>query len=153
MEEEKRKRYQLLKEINRKKIKESKWKEDILFNECIESLDKFNMLSLEESQKIISIMENSFPITPWGSIDWKKVNNGIKLNNKMELVQLLRGEDMFYILWDKQEIPCIICKLSEILKCMDDVLAVSFNTWLLSMDGKEIVEFYHEGTVTYGKLK
>ena len=52
-----------------------------------------------------------------------------------------------------QDTPAIICDLFTILNNIYDVLAVSFNTWLLSLNENEIIEFYHGSKVTYGKLQ
>ena len=51
-----------------------------------------------------------------------------------------------------QDPPSVICDLSTILNNLYDVLAVSFNTWLLSLRGQEVIEFYHGNIVTYGRL-
>ncbi len=61
-------------------------------------------------------------------------------------------EEKYYVLWNKRDIPCMMCDLRSILHCLDDILAVSFNMWLLSIDGKEVIEFLHEGIITYGKI-
>lgn len=50
MDEEKRKRYQLLKEKNKTKVKEWNWQKNVLFKECIDSLNEYSILSLEETE-------------------------------------------------------------------------------------------------------
>ena len=69
------------------------------------------------------------------------------------LYQTLNLKNKYYILWDMQDTPAIICDLFTILNNIYDVLAVSFNTWLLSLNENEIIEFYHGSKVTYGKLQ
>lgn len=96
MDQEKREKYQLLKEKNRAKVRDAKWKNNLLFKECIASLDDYSILS--------------------------------------------------------QDLPCVSCKLSRILNNIDDVLAVSFDTWLLSQNEREVIEFHHEGKIIYGKV-
>lgn len=60
---------------------------------------------------------------------------------------------MNIILFDQKDIPCISCKLAAVIENIDDILAVSFDTWILSKDIKEVIEFYHEGTIVYGKIE
>ena len=62
------------------------------------------------------------------------------------------NQEKYYIIWDNVELPCVSCELKSIKEHLDDVLAVSFDTWLLSEEGDEIIEFYHEGKITYGKI-
>ena len=99
------------------------------------------------------MFENFYPILSSGSIDWKNFKGrSIKISNVSELNAYINKFSKYYILWDKNNIPCISCNFCEILKNVDDVLAVSFNTWLLSMDYKEVIEFYHSGNITIGKI-
>ena len=42
--------------------------------------------------------------------------------------------------------------IDDILDNIDDVLAVSFDTWLISVDMKRLIEFYHEGDITLGNI-
>lgn len=58
----------------------------------------------------------------------------------------------FYILWDSVDVPCILSNYEDIIRNIDDVTAVSFNTWLLSENLTELIEFHHEGTITIGYL-
>lgn len=153
MNDEQKIRYQILKDKNFKAVKESSWNNDVLFQECIDSLKEYHLLSLEESAKVFKEFEKNYPITLSGHIDWKKFNGIVSEDGMPYIYENVDLHEKFYILWDKQDIPCVICELTTILGCMDDVLAVSFNTWLLSLDTNEVIEFYHEGRITYGKLR
>lgn len=107
----------------------------------------------DESKEIFFKFENFYPILSSGSIDWRNFKGrSIKISNVSELNAYINKISKYYILWDKDNIPCISCDFCEILKNVDDVLAVSFNTWLLSMDYKEVIEFYHLGNITIGKI-
>lgn len=53
---------------------------------------------------------------------------------------ILDVKDSDYIIWDKKDLPCIKCDLNSILCNIDDVLAVSFDTFLLSCNGDVIIE-------------
>lgn len=59
--------------------------------------------------------------------------------------------EKFYIIWAK-ELPIIESNLYSILNAIDDVSAVEADTWLLSSDFNEIIEFHHEGKIISGRL-
>lgn len=153
MNDELKRKYELLKQRNKKKLMSLEFESDVLFQECKNVLNKCTILSLNESEEIFSKFENFYPILSSGSIDWKNFKGrSIKISNVSELNAYINKFSKYYILWDKNNIPCISCNFCEILKNVDDVLAVSFNTWLLSMDYKEVIEFYHLGNITIGKI-
>ena len=151
MDEEKRKRYQLLKEKNKTKVKERNWQKNVLFKECIDSLNEYSILSLEETEALFKQLRYNFPMTNYGCIDWKKVDDVIVIKNISDISDIFNKSYKYYIFWEQQGLPCVSCKLAKIIDNIEDVLAVSFNTWLLSKDKKEIIEFHHEGKMVYGK--
>lgn len=153
MDEERRKKYQLLKEKNKLRIKELKWKNNILFKECIASLNECNVLSLKESDVLFDKLQNNFPMTSYGCIDWNCVDRSVVIENIFDIYHIFNGDCECYILWDEEDVPCVSSTLAAIIENIDDVLAVSFNTWLLSKDKKEVIEFYHEGRIVYGKIE
>ena len=55
-------------------------------------------------------------------------------------------------MWDNANLPCLKSELKNIIKSIDDVTAVSFDTWVVSSDYNIIIEFYHEGEITLGVL-
>lgn len=133
------------------KIKEWNWQKNVLFKECIDSLNEYSILSLDETEALFKQLRYNFPMTNYGCIDWKKVNDVIVIKNICDISDIFNKSYEYYILWEQQELPCVSCKLAKIIDNIDDVLAVSFDTWLLSKDKKEIIEFHHEGKVVYGK--
>lgn len=149
MDQEKRKKYQLLKEKNRAKVKELKWKNNVLFKECIASLDDYSILSREKTDILFKQFKHNFPRTDYGGIDWEKVTEVILIKN---IYDIYDENYEYYILWEQQDLPCISCKLPIIINNIDDVLAVSFDTWLLSQNEREVIEFHHEGKIVYGKM-
>lgn len=152
MNEEMKKRYQLLKEKNNAKVKELIWKNNILFTECIDMLHGCNIISLEETENLFEQMQKNFPMTTYGCINWNGVKESLILNDISDIRNICDINDAYYILWDQGGVPCVNCQLSIILENIDDVLAVSFDTWLLSKNTREVIEFYHEREITYGKI-
>lgn len=151
MNEETRKKYQLLKEKNKIKARELKLENNILYKECIASLKECNVLSLEESKVLYDQFKNNFSITSSGCIKWKCVKENVVIECISEISHMVNVFQEYYILWDQIDLPCVSCKLITIIENIEDVLAVSFNTWLLSKDKREVIEFHHEGKIIYGK--
>ena len=65
------------------------------------------------------------------------------LNSNMEV----------YIIWDEVNLSIIKTDLFSVIDVIYDVTAVSFDTWLLSIDIKEVVEFYNESEITWSIIE
>lgn len=150
MDEINKKKYKMLMEENQHKLKSMAWKKDILLNECLENLKEYEVISLEKTNDIFKYISDKFPMTSYGRFDWVNMKKFTEINNMQEILQIYNIQDYFYILWDTYNIPCIKCKLNFILSAIDDVLAVGFNTWLLYLNKKEMIEFYHNGDIVWG---
>ena len=153
MKEEKRKKYQLLKEKNQLRVQELNWKKNILFKECTNLLNECSILFLEESEVLFGKIKNNFPFTYYGCIDWNSINFCVTINDIYDIYNIFKDYYEYYIIWDQKDIPCVSCKLAAIIENIDGILAVYFDTWILSKDTKEVIEFYHEGTIVYGKIE
>lgn len=57
--------------------------------------------------------------------------------NKVEAFE--KNNKKYYVIWDSYDIPCVYCELESIIDKLDDILAVSFNTWILSEYKDEII--------------
>nr|WP_113759925.1 hypothetical protein [Brevibacillus laterosporus] len=122
-----------------------------LLDECIESLDNCYILNEDEKKQVENNFYSLVPLTNWGRIDWDKFDSKIEITQVEDILNLC-NESNFYIIWSVND-PILKSDINDILNKIDDVTAVSFDTWLLSEDKKIIIEFYHEGEVTLGKLK
>ena len=58
----------------------------------------------------------------------------------------------YFVIWSDAVLPILKCTWNKILENIDDVLAVSFDTWLVSEDFTELIEFYHDGEVVFGNM-
>jgi hypothetical protein len=129
-----------------------------LFDECIEALGKGTaVLTNQESVEISKTFSSIFPITKWGRIEWDKIDKKIQVDSVNEILKYLHEQDKcidteIVILWDEATLPVIKSDLAQIIKVIDDVTSVSFDTWLFSPILKYVVEFYHNGEVTIGIL-
>lgn len=123
-----------------------------LLKECIDARgDNIIVLSKKETEEIFECMSKSFPITSWGQIEWSAMKHAKKISSAEELVQHLNNKEAsLYILWDEASLPSIKTNLNKILAVIDDVTAVSFDTWLYSPAEGYVIEFYHENEITIG---
>lgn len=153
MNEELKKKYQLLKKKNEAKVKEMCWMSNRLFVECIAALKNCDIINLEETEKMFDLLRVNFPMKITGCINWDIHKESKELKNVSDIYDIGCTSDEFFIVWDQKDIPCIRCDLLTILDNIDDVLAVSFDTWLLSESANEVIEFYHEGKITYCRLE
>lgn len=126
-----------------------------LFEECVIALGhNLSILSYDESRKILKHISDVFPIASWGQIDWSKAKNVKKISSISEIKNILQINNgtpkEVYILWDNASLPVISTDINNILKVIDDVTAVSFDTWIYNPTDESIIEFYHEGEIHIG---
>ena len=105
-------------------------------------LSKYELLAEDESEKILSYLR----LTKYGrlNVDSYKTHCNISMEKFMQYTE----EKECYIVFNDAEIPIIKTFYNEIIANIDDVLAVSFDTWILSDDCSIIFEFYHDGLIT-----
>ena len=152
MNEIEKKRYEELKEKNKEKSKELAWKNNVLLQECLEELgDASYILNTKESKKILDLFYKSVPISKHSRVDFEKIDLSNNIANASELLIQANNKE-FYIIWDELNLPIVRSKLTNIINSIDDVIAVSFDTWLLSTNINEIIEFYHEGEINIGSI-
>ena len=111
-----------------------------LLEECLDVLKKYSIIEDKElEEQILSNLKSTF----YGKIDFSKYADAHEIN--FEEIRQLPDESEYYVIWDNAAIPIIKCNI-------EDILAVSFDTWLISTDMKRIIEFYHEGSITTAKI-
>ena len=118
-----------------------------LLEECLDVLKKYSIIEDKElEEQILSNLKSTF----YGKIDFSKYADAHESN--FEEIRQLPDESEYYVIWDNAAIPIIKCNIEDILDNIYDVLAVSFDTWLISTNMKRIIEFYHEGSITTAKI-
>lgn len=134
MNEEIKRRYQELKNRSREHIKEKNRESNILLQECLSVLGNSKMiLAPEQEREILDKFNSKLP-----SI----MNSNIKKN-------VLTIQEMFpqwiskqvYIIWDKEGLPIIQTDFECVIKYIDEVLAVSFETWVVAEDMNQFIQF------------
>ncbi|TGA96119.1 hypothetical protein E4665_16550 [Sporolactobacillus shoreae] len=127
-----------------------------LLDECIEALgENVRVLSDNKRKEVIGDFECSFPITEWGRIKWDKETNYADVNTVDEIIFFLNQNigdysKAVYIIWDEGTLPVIKSDLNKVLEVIDDVTAVSFDTWIFSPSSGFVVEIFHDGEVKVG---
>ncbi|MBE7106371.1 hypothetical protein FT637_26180 [Bacillus cereus] len=130
-----------------------------LLEECIEALGvNIEILEGTEGRKIIRSFENTFPITSWGRVDWSNIQNYGEIYNDHEIKLYLEHcfglySETVYLIWDNARLPVIKTNLHQVLKVIDDVTAVSFDTWIYSPDTGYVIEYHHDGEIRIGDVK
>lgn len=127
-----------------------------LFEECIEALGKDAiLLPISERGNLIKLLIERYPLTFYGRIDWDKVDRKFNIGTvndiKIEMEKLGCNLDSeVYIIWDEATLPIVKTTLQQAIDSIDDVTAVSFDTWIFCQSIGYVIEFYHEGDITLG---
>lgn len=127
-----------------------------LFEECIEALgENVHVLYDNSREKILSHFESSFPFSDWGQIEWKNLSSYAEVNTFDEIQSFLNQKmneynDVVYIIWDEGTLPIIQSTLDKVFEAIDDVTAVSFDTWIFSPSSGYVIEIFHDGEVKVG---
>lgn len=127
-----------------------------LYEECIEALGAYVCrLSNSEAAHILADFERSFPFTKWGRIKWGKVIDKAEINTIDEIYAFLneklnRYNSIVYVIWDEKTLPIIQSDLNQIVSVINDVTAVSFDTWIYSPSAVFVIELFHDGEVNIG---
>lgn len=127
-----------------------------LLEECIEVLQpNVKVFPVDQSSSYSRIISDNFPITVSGRINWEKVDKKIIINDYSDIQDCLKEklgefEEKILIFWACADLPVLQTNFSIMLKYIDDVLAVDFDTWVISLKHRFIIEFYHDGDITIG---
>ncbi|WP_420872136.1 CDI toxin immunity protein [Cohnella rhizosphaerae] len=92
------------------------------------------MLSEYETKLAFEKLVETFPVTPWGRIDWGKVSSSIQFTSIVELKEILKNKlkdfsKEVFLLWNYSDAPVVRCDLFQALNVIDDVTAVGSDTW------------------------
>lgn len=123
-----------------------------LYEECLEELKgNYTIVSDNEKNKILNNLYDKFPFNDWGRINWDKVIKKERINNIVDIKEkILNNSIEVYVIWDQVDLPIIKSDLCSVLNVIYDVTAVSFDTWLFSVDEEYVIEFYHDGEIMIG---
>lgn len=125
--------------------------ENVLLKECIESLETKTIHINCTAEKIFTDFEEKLIFTSYRLID-KEKNKYLILKNILEIEKFINRNDTCFVIWDNENLPIIETVIEDVLKNLDDVLCVHYDTWLW-IKGKEIViEFNHNDEIVLFSL-
>ncbi|KUR59253.1 hypothetical protein HF695_09780 [Bacillus safensis] len=128
----------------------------ILLDECIEALGEgARVLYDNDRVQILSNLDKSFPFSDYSQIEWEKVSAYAEVDTIDEIRSFLDQKlneysDIIYIIWDEGTLPIIQSTLDKVFEAIDDVTAVSFDTWIFSPSSGYVIEIFHDGEVKVG---
>lgn len=91
----------------------------------------------------------AMPWVRWGRIDWSKVeaSREVTTDSVMDDLRELGIPDEnpeVIIMWFAVGRPVLETNLKNVLSHMDDVTAVSFDTWIVDKNRRFVLEHFHE---------
>ncbi|OYD06537.1 CDI toxin immunity protein [Paludifilum halophilum] len=125
-----------------------------LFEECLDALGEHcEVLSEEKSNRVVEAMCRLFPVAINGRIDWDKVRVKKEIEDLSEISGFTNTvhDEALYLIWSDGSYPVVQSKMKNVMEAIDDITAVSFDTWLFNPTSSFVIEFYHEGEIIYGK--
>lgn len=121
---------------------------NILLKECIDALDTKKVLSFSESKAVFDNFQSQIEFTLYGRVNWRKYESKISIENNIDILTYLDKNDSCYFLWNDMNLPVIESNINNLLNKIDDVLAVSFDTWIWIEAKNIIIEFFHDSSIT-----
>ena len=118
-----------------------------LLEECIVALGKdAKVLDGDEDVFARKKFDENIPLTLWCAFDYDKIKGKKEKCDITELANYLNS-NKYYIFWDDATTQALLCSTKALLDNIDDVTAVSTNTWLMSEDFKCFIQI-HSGYET-----
>ncbi|MDX6189493.1 hypothetical protein SGQ83_09050 [Flavobacterium sp. Fl-318] len=122
-----------------------------LFQECVDSLKKEVIVyAAAATLKIFEEFQQKNKFTFYGRIDWSTFQRSFKINNLDDIRKHIVHNEKCYILWNDTSFPVLETSLQSVYMNVDNVLAVSYDTWLYVFEKNIVIEFYHDGEITIG---
>ncbi len=113
------------------------------------------------SERLEQWLSQAFP-WQFGQIDWRKVSGSICLswNNYDEAASAFNclcktqqfGNPIVNVMWFSTYRPIIEMQLDLVQISLAALLAEDWDTWIFDPASGWCVEFYHEGTIGYGRI-
>ena len=122
-----------------------------LLEECIQVFgNDIIVFDREESDKLFSYFESLVDFTWYGKVDKNKYPNR-KCLDVEKLSEIIFSEHCF-IFWDEGTLPVLKVDFSQFVENQYDVLAVSYQTWVLNDENDLLIEFLSNGEVNLYEL-
>lgn len=122
-----------------------------LFQECIDGF-KEEVTKYDEytSLKIFDEFQQKIKFTFYGRIDRSCFSKFFEVNTLNDIRKHIVNNESCYVLWNDESLPVLQTSLESVYLNIDNILAVSYDTWLYVYEKNIVVEFYHDGDITVG---
>ena len=123
MNEEQKNKLKELKNQMTEKEKQQRLQKNVLYQECLEALEVYEVLENEDVvQEIIHLI--SLP--------------SVEKHPYKDVIDL-KDDEQYYIVWDEMTLPVVLSSGRRIKENWDDVVAVSFETYFIASSTKTVI--------------
>lgn len=98
-----------------------------------------------QSNELSELVQKNIRFSKYG-VDF----TAFKTNKYIDIISIelfndfnIQTDSKFYVMWNEMYLPCLKRNIIDIIKYIDDITAVNFDTWLISLDFDVIMEFKH----------
>ncbi|MFF2886280.1 hypothetical protein [Paenibacillus sp. NPDC057967] len=150
MDDKQSRRWRMEQLLRRQKAKQTR-SYGLLFEECLQELgDNVRIFSEEASESMREELVRAYPFTAWGRIHWDQIAHH-EVRAAQDIPTLLEALNIdhslpIFIIWSGDH-PVLHANLQSVLRALDHVLAVDFDTFVYN-PLQYVIEFYHEGDIT-----
>ena len=127
MDSEQKKKYEELKIRAQLKMQEQRLQKNVLLQECLSALNSYRIIEDEAEAERIAGMASS---------------QDAEMHSHDDLI-VLNMEEQYFIVWDEATLPIVLCSGKSIKECWDDVMAVAFDTYLVSESTGKVIGIRH----------
>ena len=153
MDEETKKKYELLKKKNRMYIKEKYISDHVLFQECMQCIGSHTIINEDRHAEIWIWLTSMLPFSYVGHILWDAVVYNNFSFSQAEIPDCCELEKNCFLFWSNAQLPGVFCKMKSIFDNFNDVSAVDFYAWLIPEDFSYIIELDSGGNLHIAILK
>lgn len=152
MNEKNQRKYEELKKKQQEHMKIKKWQSNSLFMECIQKIDKIDIIPETQCELLLNRVEDIIPITLAGHVDWNKMKHERETISYRQIENYLETHENYYVIWNNCDLPIIKCDLQSIIEHFVDFETVDFSYLAISEDLNVILEAVKFGYVNMGIL-
>jgi hypothetical protein len=127
MDAEQKKKLERLKAQAHIKEQKQRLQKNVLLQECLDALSFYLILEDEDEIKHIESLVAS---------------SHAEMRSHDDKV-ILEDDERYYIVWDEATLPVVMSTGKNIVECWDDVMAVSFDTYLVSVSTGKTIGIRH----------
>ena len=123
MNEEQKNKLKELKNQMTEKEKQQRLQKNVLYQECLEALEVYEVL---ENEDVVQEIIHLISLSSEEKHPYKDVIN-------------LKDDEQYYIVWDEMTLPVVLSSGRRIKENWDDVVAVSFETYFIASSTKTVI--------------